>query len=109
MTSYRYSRWDDSQQIFGQDEDSVMDSLADDILAHGDIDSALRNLLQRGMHGEQGQRIEGLRDLMERLRQQRQQQLERYNLDSIIDDLKERLHDVVETERGGIERRLEEA
>ena len=109
MTTYRYSRWDGSQHVFDQDEDDVMDSLADDILAHGDVDSALRNLSQRGMRGERGQRIEGLRDLMERLRRQRQQQLESYNLDSIIDDLKERLKDVVKTEREGIDRRLDEA
>ena len=109
MTTYRYSRWDGSQQVFDLDEDSVMDSLTDDILAQGDVDRALRNLFQRGMRGEQGQRIEGLRDLMERLRQQRQQQLDRYNLNSIIDDPKERVQEVVETEREGIEGRLEDA
>ena len=74
MALYRYSRWDGSQQGFDLDEDEVMDSLADDILAHGDIDRALRSLFQRGIRGQDGQRIEGLRDLMERLRQQRQQQ-----------------------------------
>jgi len=86
-----------------------MDSLSDDILAHGDINRALRSLFQRGMDGEQGQRIEGLRDLMERLRQQRQQQLERFNLESLMGDLKERLQEVIETERKGIDRRINEA
>ena len=109
MRGYRYSRWDGTQQVFDLDEDDIMDSLSDDILAHGDINRALRNLFQRGLRDEQGQRTTGLRDLMERLRQQRQQQLERYNLDSLMDDLKERLQDVVDTERRGIERRLEEA
>ena len=109
MTSYKYYRWDGSQQVFGLDEESIMDSLSDDILAHGDVNRALRNLFQRGVRGNEGQRIEGLRDLAERLRQQRQQQLERYNIDSLMDDLKERLRDVIDTERGGIDRRLEEA
>ena len=109
MTTHRYSRWDGTQQVFELDEDSLIDSLSDDILAHGDINRALRNLFQRGVRGEQDERIEGLRDLMERLKQQRQQQLERYNLDSLMDDLKEALQDVVETERAGIEKRLEEA
>ncbi len=108
MALYRYSRWDGSQQGFDLDEDEVMDSLADDILAHGDVDRALRSLLQRGIRGPDGQRIEGLRDLMERLRQQRQQQLERFNLDSVMDDLKERLQDVIDTERAGIDKRLED-
>ena len=109
MTSYRYSRWDGTQRPFDLDEDDLMDSLSDDVLAHGDINRALRSLFQRGLSGDEGQRIEGLRDLMERLRQQRQQQLERYNLESLMDDLKERLQDVVDTERRGIESRVAEA
>ena len=109
MNTYRYSRWDGSQQDLGIDEESIIDSLSDDILAHGDMRRALRNLFQRGLQDERGQRIDGLRDLVERLRQQRQQQLERYNLDSMMDDLKERLQDVVDTERAGIDKRLEEA
>ena len=108
MNTYRYSRWDGSQQVFELDEDSLMESLSDDILAHGDINRALRDLFQRGLRGE-GQRLEGLRDIKERLRQQRQQQLERHNLDSLMDDLKERLQDVIETERKGIDMRLAEA
>ena len=109
MPTFRYSRWDGSQQVFDLDGEDVMESLSDDILAQGDLNRALRSLLQRGLRDEQGQRVHGLRDLMERVRQQRQQQLERYNLDSLMDDLKERLQDVVDTERQGVQRRLEEA
>ncbi|MDA0769914.1 MAG: VWA domain-containing protein [Chloroflexi bacterium] len=109
MTTYRYSRWDGSQNIFGLDEDDIMDSLADDILSNGDLNRALRNLMQRGMQDENGQQMPGLRDLQERLRQQRQQQLERYNLDSLMDDLKEKLKEVIDTERSGIDKRLQEA
>ena len=109
MTTYRYSRWDDTQQLFDLDHEELMDSLSEDILAHGDINRALRNLFQRGIGDEKGQHVEGLRDLRERLRRQRQQQLERYNLDSLMDDLKGRLQDVVDTERRGIDRRLDEA
>ena len=46
---------------------------------------------------------------MERLKRQRQQLLERYNLESLIDDLHERLRDVIDTELKGIDRRLEQA
>ena len=109
MATYKYSRWDGSQQVFDLDEDDVLASLADDLLAGGDLRRALRNLMQRGLRGDRGQRTEGLRDLMERLRQQRQQQLERSNLDSLMQELKERLEEVVDTERTGIDRRLQEA
>ena len=109
MTTFRYYRWDGSQRIFDVDADDLFNSIADDILEHGDPNRALRSLFQRGVQDEQGQRSPGLRDLMERLRQQRQQQLERYNLDSVMDDVRERLQDVLDTERAGIERRLDEA
>ena len=109
MGTYRYTSWDGTQQVFDPDEDSIMDALSDDVMAHGDINRAVRSLFQRGIEGDRGQRIQGLRDLMDRLRQQRQQKLERYNLDSLMDDLKERLLDVVDTERKGIDRRLGEA
>ena len=110
MTTYRYSRWDGSQHVFDIDEDDVLDQLSDEVLAHGDLDRALRSLFRRGIQSrEEGKRIEGLQDLMERLKKQRQRQLQRYHLDSLMDDLKERLKDVVETERRGIDRRLEEA
>ena len=109
MTTYRYYRWDGSQQVFSMDADDLMNSIADDILDHGDPERALRSLFQRGVDDNQGQHAPGLRDLLERLRQQRQQQLERYNLDSLMDDIKEQLQDVIDTERRGIERRLQDA
>ena len=74
MTTYRYSRWDGSQNVFDMDEDDIMDALSEDILASGDINRALRNLMRRGMQDERGQQMPGLRDQQERLRQRRQQQ-----------------------------------
>ncbi|MCI0771055.1 MAG: VWA domain-containing protein [Chloroflexi bacterium] len=109
MTTYRYSQWDGSQQIFGIDEDDIMDSLADDILSNGDLNRALRNLMQRGLQDQDGRQMPGLRDLQERLRKQRQQQLDRYNMDSVMDELKEKLKEVIDTERRGIDERLKEA
>ena len=109
MTTYSYSRWDGTQDWSDMDEDDFLQALSEDILTHGDVNRALRNLFQRGMSGEQGERVEGLREMMERLRKQRQAQLERYNVDSLMEDLRERLQDVLETERSGIEKRLSEA
>ena len=87
-----------------------MDSLSRELMAHGDVDRALRNLLQRGLPREgRGRPTGGLRSLLGRLKQQRQRQLERYNLDSLFDDLKERLQDIVDAERAGIDRRVDEA
>ena len=109
LNGYRYSRWDGTQRIFDLDEDQLMEELSNELLAHRDLQRALRNLLQRGMENSRGERMEGLRDLMERLKGRRQQDLERYNLDSMFDDINERLQSIVETERQGIDRRVQEA
>ncbi|MSQ22663.1 MAG: VWA domain-containing protein, partial [Dehalococcoidia bacterium] len=106
---YRYGRWDGSQQVFEPDDEALMDELSEDLMAHGDVERAVRNLLQRGVRGREGENLEGLRKLMERVRQRRQEKLQRYNVDSIFDDIKERLQQVVKTEKEGIERRLGEA
>ena len=110
MVRYRYSRWDGTQQISLFDNDDLLEHLSEDILAGHDVEQALRGLLRRGIEGgDQDQRIEGLHELMQRVQDQRRNMLERFNLESLIDDLNERLRDVVETERKGIDRRLREA
>ena len=107
--SYRYSRWDGSQQIFDLDADELMDKLSDELLKDGDLMSALRELLRNGMQNREGQQLTGLRDLMEQLKNRRRQQLQQHNMDSVVDDLKERLEEILQAEREGIDRRLTEA
>ena len=101
--------WDGSQHPFDLDEDDILEALSEDIMNHGDVNRAMRNLMQRGMRGDDGQRVTGLRDLRERLRQMKERQLQRYNLESAMDDIAERIQDVIDTERAGIERRMSEA
>ena len=105
----RYSQWDGSQQIFELDADQLMDLLSEDILNHGDVMQALRDMMRQGPQNHDGQQMPGLRDLMEQLKNKRRQQLQQHNMDSVVDDLKERLEEVVKTEREGIKRRLDEA
>ncbi len=107
--TYRYSQWDGTQRIFDLDADELMDQLSDEMLKQGDPMRALRELLRGGFQDREGQRQPGLRDLIDQLKNQRRQQLQQYNMDSVVDDLKERLEDIVKTEREGIDRRLEAA
>ncbi len=107
--TYRYSQWDGTQRIFDIDADELMELLGDDVLQEGDMTRALREVFRRGFQTRDGQRLTGLRDLMEQLKNRRRQQLEQYNMDSVADDIKERLDDIIQTEREGIDRRLEEA
>ena len=103
---YRYSRWDGSQEPFEADAGALLDAMAEDVIQHGDIRRALRDLLQRGTHGDD--RLPGLEDILERLGSRRRETLDRYDMDSVMRDLKERLDDVLQTERTGTDRRLSE-
>ncbi|HEX2195212.1 MAG TPA: VWA domain-containing protein [Candidatus Limnocylindria bacterium] len=109
MSVFRYSRWDGSQQLPPFDADDVLEALSDDLLAEGDIRRALQRLMQRGMRGTRGGDVPGLRRIVDRLRERRQAELERSHLDGVLDGLSERLDDIVDQERGGIERRVHDA
>jgi uncharacterized protein with von Willebrand factor type A (vWA) domain len=108
MTSYWYSRWDGSQDPFQFHEDDIMEQLSDQLLYHGDVASALRSMIQRGATRRDGQQLTGIQDLRQRLRALRQQALDRYDLNSVADDIGQRLQDIIDTERAGIQRRLQE-
>jgi len=103
---HRYTRWDGTQAFPDLDADAVLDEIADDVLGYGDLKSALQRLLQQGMRPPDGARMPGLKDLLDKLRQQRQQRLSRYDLGSSLEDIAKKLDDVVKTEREGIERDL---
>jgi uncharacterized protein with von Willebrand factor type A (vWA) domain len=104
----RYSKWDGSQEPFGLDADELMEAMSDDLLENGDLWRALQKMLRRGAENQDGQKMQGLRDLMEKLRQQRRENLDRYDMSSVLDDLKEKLENVLKTEREGIEKRVQE-
>jgi len=106
---YRYSMWDGTQEVPDVQADEILDNLTDDLMNFGDLQHALRNLMQRGMRSPQGDRMQGLRDLLQQLRQQRRQQLDRFNLSSAFDDIKKKLEEIVNMERNTIDRRLDEA
>ena len=106
---YRYSQWDGTQRIFDIDAEDLMDRLADEVLNQGDVMRALREMMRQGLENRDGQQLPGLRDLLERLKDQRRQQMQQYNMDSVVDDIRERLEDIIQTEREGIRQRLDQA
>ncbi len=105
---FRYSRWDGTQRGFDLDADAVMAELADDLTHHGDANAALRRMLQEGFADRAGRQVQGMRQLLERLRQQRRERLAERDLGGVYEDIAERLREVVDTERAGIDA-LEEA
>ena len=104
-----YSRWDGSQVGFEVDADDVMAQLNDDLLYHGDLNAALRKMLQNGFQDRNGEQVKGLRDLLEKLRDRRRQALEDNNLGGVYDEIAEALEEVVQTERQEIQDLLDKA
>jgi len=106
LNIYRYSRWDGTQQIDPFTPEEAMEFIAEHVLDEGDLRSALRRMLQRGVTSPQGRRMEGLQDLLDRLRKARERHLQRYNLGSTLSDIKERLENILQTERVAIQDKL---
>ena len=109
MASFKYSRWDGSQQVFPLDEGAIMGELSDRMLTHGDVGSAMRDLMRDGLPGRFGERSMGLQDLLQRLQDRRQQQLAQHNPGSVLDDIKKKLDSVLSHEEEGIQRQLDRA
>jgi uncharacterized protein with von Willebrand factor type A (vWA) domain len=100
---FTYSRWDGTQKGFELDADALFDELTDDLLYHGDVNSALRRLMQQGLRDRNGDQIAGLRELMERLRRERQERLDRFDLGGVYDEIGRELDDIVDEERHAID------
>jgi uncharacterized protein with von Willebrand factor type A (vWA) domain len=103
---YRYTEWDGTQEIPPLDPDDILNQLTDDLMNFGDLQHALRNLLQRGMRDPMGNRMQGLRDLLQQLRQQRRQTLDQFNLSSVFEDIQKRLQEILDKERNTLDQRL---
>lgn len=96
-----YRRWDGTQRLEPFDADDLLGAMADDLLAGEDLEDVLSRLMRRG-HPD---RLEGLQELLDRLRDARRRVLERHQLSGVMDDIQKRLEDVTRTEREGIEQR----
>jgi uncharacterized protein with von Willebrand factor type A (vWA) domain len=106
---FRYSRWDGTQVGFDLDADAVLEQITDDLLYHGDLNAALRRLLQQGFRDRQGQDVQGVRDLLDRLRREREERLDRFDLGGVYDEIAEELREVVQQEQAEIDRQVREA
>src|SRR6266852_106718 len=71
---------------------------------YGDLNAALQRLLRWGSPN-----MQGLEQLLKQLREARERELGRYNLDSTVDQLRQEVQEIVDAERQGIERRQNEA
>jgi len=102
----RYSRWDGTQDPFGPDlaAGDLLDELSEDILAGAGAEGAISRMLRRGMQGRFG----GLDALRQRLREARAREQERLNLTGPLQELGERLDEIVDRERSTLSFKAED-
>ncbi len=106
---FRYSRWDGTQVGFDLDANTVLSEMTDDLLYHGDLNAALRRMMQSGFRDRDGKRVQGMRELLEQVRKRRREQLDRYDLGGVYGEISERLNEVLDQERGAIDQLQQEA
>ena len=106
---FNYSRWDGLQNGFDLDADHLMQEMTDDLLYHGDMHAALRRLMQEGMNDRNGERVQGLREMLEKLRQKRKDTLDQHNLGGVYDDIAKELREVIDQERAALNDLAQEA
>ena len=106
---FSYSRWDGTQKGFDLDADALFDDLTDDLLYHGDVNAALRRLMQQGMRDRDGNQMQGLRELLQKLREEREQRLDRFDLGGVYGEIADELNDIVDEERHAIENATRDA
>jgi uncharacterized protein with von Willebrand factor type A (vWA) domain len=97
----RYKRWDGTQRLDALEADELLGAMSDELLSGGDLEDAMARLARWGMPG----RMEGMQDLLERLRAAKQKRAERHDLSGIFDELKQKLEEVKRLEREGLDRR----
>jgi uncharacterized protein with von Willebrand factor type A (vWA) domain len=99
---FTYSSWDGTQSVPDLDADALLQAMGDELIEHGDPNAALRRILHGGLEVD-GERLQGLREMLERLRQQRQEMLEQHDLGGVYDEIRDALGEVMETERGSLD------
>ena len=85
---FTYSRWDGTQSGPDLDADALLRAMGDELIEHGDPNDALRRILRDGLEVD-GERLQGLWEMLEQLRQQRQEMLESHDLGGVYDEIRD--------------------
>ena len=106
-TRFRYGSWDGSQQT-PWSADDVLGAIAEDLMEYGDLKWAMRNLLSRGMTMPDGGYIQGLRDMLKQLRDQKRERLQQFDLSSVMKDIEQKLAEILAMEQNTIDEWLDQ-
>ncbi|MGH2378591.1 MAG: VWA domain-containing protein [Candidatus Limnocylindria bacterium] len=97
----RYRDWDGTQRLDDLEADELLAAMSDELLSGVDLEEAMSRLARWGIP----ERLEGLEDLIERLRAARAKRAERHGLGKVFEELRQKLDEVTRLEREGLERR----
>jgi uncharacterized protein with von Willebrand factor type A (vWA) domain len=101
--SWKYRRWDGSQESVDLSGKAILDQLSDDLTYHGDLDAALRAMMTEGFVEDDGSSISGLRDLLEQLRAARRAELDRHDPDGVVEAIAAELDEVLAEEHRSLD------
>src|SRR6201988_901317 len=97
MVHIRYSRWDRSTRN-SLDSDTVFDQLNEYMNDSGDLQQAMRRLMQKGL--KQGEKqTKGIDDLLSQAAREMRKLYDEYRLQSAMEEVQQQLESVLEQER----------
>ena len=73
------------------------------LIASGNVPDALRKMQREGFSSREGRRVPNLQELLQRLREKRQSQLDKYQLSSVMNEMRQKLDNILKVEREGIQ------
>ena len=101
MVHIRYSRWNSSTRD-SLDSDSVFDQLNDYMNDTGDLQQAMRRLMQKGIKKGEKQ-TKGIEDLLSQVAREMRKIYDEYRMQSAMDEVQEQLDSIVDQERQTLE------
>ena len=97
-----YSRWDGTQDVPDLDADALLQAMGDELIEHGDPEAALRRMMQHGLDVG-GHHLQGIREILEKLRRARRERLERDDLGGVFGEIDDALREVIDVERVAVD------
>ncbi len=106
---YGFRRFGEGDDFDDLDVEEMLALLADDFMENGDLEEAMDRLLREGFTTDSGERVEGLREILERTRQKRRELEQQADPDGEMQRYREWLEDIEAIESNELEELLSEA
>ena len=106
MITLRYTEWDGTQRV-RLSADQLFEQLAKQMSTSDDLQQALDAMMRQGVEGDQ-EKLKGLDDLVRDLREEMRKRYREFNLRSSLDEMQQKLEDILNQERHTLQERRPE-